>query len=343
MAQDPAVSGQQVSGQQVSGQQVSGQQVLAWIEAERYSEAEAALRARLSATPGAPAVRFLLGKVLLAQFRFAEAELELEKAVALRGDRELWHHALATARAEQGQCQGALEALDRALALVDRPELRYDKAMCALTIGDFALAQGELERALALAPDHPRAHDQLGRLHSSLGNDVRARELLDRAVTLAPDNLDARYHLGLVTRRLGDSAAAIPQFESVVEVVPGHAGALYNLALALRSVGRGREARARLESFREVSRRDDLIDNQLQYIQLHPTETAPRLSAARLLLEAGRHDEARQQLEAARLLEPGESAVHLLLVEVYERLGQPVAAEQARRAAQRTGPGSGER
>lgn len=318
-----------------AGRPVSGQELLAWIEAERFAEAETVLRQRLARGGGAPPVHFLLGKVLLAQFRFVEAEAELERAVSLRADRDLWYHALATARVEQGRFHAAAAALDQALSLVPRPETHYDRAICALAMGEFDLARAELERALALAPDHPRAHFQLGVLASDLGDDAQARTRLTRALELAPDHLEARYRLGLVHRKLGEPEKAIDLLRPVIEAIPGHAGALYNLALALRAVGQGTEARQRLTEFRRVSRRDDLIDNQLQYLQLHPTAVTPRVDVAKLLLEAGRNEEAREQLEAARRLQPEKAEVHHWLAEAYQRLGQPVAAEQARRAARR--------
>jgi len=307
--------------------------VVEMIEAGRLDDAERILRHNLEAGRRGPAVRYLLGVTLLRRFHFADAEEQLRAAVAARPDRHRWLHDLATSLLEQGRCAAALEVLDRAIALEPLPRYHYNKAMCALNVGDFELAERELGAVLAQLPQNPGALFHLGVLAADRGDAAGARGLFRAAVALQPDHLEAWFRLGLAELAAGDPGAAVAAFLAVLEEVPEHAGATYNLGRALIAAGEVEKGREKLLEFRELSRRQERIENHLQYVHLDPTDADARVAAGRLLFDAGRDREAREQLEAARRLEPERAEVHLLLADLYERQGKGQEALLARRYA----------
>jgi predicted Zn-dependent protease len=313
------------------------QQVLALISQGRYAEAEAALRRGLAEGRGGPAVQYLLGQVLVRQFRFAEAEGFLRDAVAARGDRALWQHALAESLVGQGRCAAALAPLERAVQLDPRPRFRYDTAACALNVGNFALAESELRLLLQAEPRHVPALFGLGVLLADRGRNDEARRLLEDTVALQPDHVEAWFRLGLACAASGDAGAAIDALRRARAGAPAHVGAAYNLGRLLLARGDGEEGRRLLAEVPDLSARQELLENRLQYVQLDPRSAEGRAEAGGLLLEVGRLSDARVELEAARLLDPSRAETHRLLAEVYRRLGMVEESDAALACARRLG------
>lgn len=72
----------------------------------------------------------------------------------------------------------------------------------------LAQSRQALERALALAPEQPDAHYELGVLHAEAGEWEAARLSLQSAIRLRPYAHPFWYHLARVQRRLGQEAEA---------------------------------------------------------------------------------------------------------------------------------------
>ena len=302
----------------------------------QYAAAEQVLRAR---PPGDAQAAYLLGFALIQLYRYDEAETALRRAVAGEPGRHQWLHALAKALQEQGKNRAAIAELDRALALADRPEYRFAKAMCALNVGDPATAERELGRSLAAAPAQPEARYKLGKILVDRGDYSAAREHLDTALRLQPGHLEARFLLGLAAGRDGDLDTAIGAFGAVLERVPGHVGALYNSGRVLIQLGRSDEGRARLARFAEMSELSDRIDFTARAVKKNPENFAGRLELAGFLLEAGRTEEALRELTAARPLAPTDPRTYRLLGDAFRRLGRADDAARAEAFAARLSGG----
>lgn len=302
---------------------LGAREIVALLEYGRAAEAEAALRRVLAAADGrpAPAVRYLLGTALLFQQRLPEAETELAAAVAARADRPQWFHTLALCRAELGRCQGAVEALDRALALAESPGFRYDRAMCLLNLGRSAEAEADLRRVLAATSQAPTATVALGRLLRDSGRTAEARSLLLALVAQQPRAVEAQVLLGLLAADAGQHAAAVERFRAALALLPQHLGATYGLARSLAALGERAAAEGEMARFRELSRREERIETLQQYLAHEPGRVDVRRELASELLELGRLDEARRELAALARLAPTDPAVAALL----ER-GREVAA-----------------
>ncbi len=291
----------------------AGKQVVELLQSGRAAEAEALLRRARGTQPGAPTLRYLLGVSLLYQQRLPEAETELAAAVEARRDRPRWFHTLALARSEQGKCQSALLALDRAVALAPEPRFRFDRALCLLNLGRFAEAEAELRLVIAALPTEARPHLLLARLLRDTGRSEEARAEAEKTLATFPQAVEARVLLGLIAvdeNRAGDAADA---FRTVLAAVPSHTAATYGLARALGVLGEKVEAAATMARYRGLLIREERLENQRQFLSLSPADVGVRLALARELLDLGRFEEAAGELAVLTRLAPDQAEVKSLL------------------------------
>ncbi|MGH8155763.1 MAG: aspartyl/asparaginyl beta-hydroxylase domain-containing protein [Rhodanobacteraceae bacterium] len=92
----------------------------------------------------------------------------------------------------------------------DSPEALNFVAMCALSRGDFASAQGDLERAARINPTEPEIWKNLGIVNLAQHRGGDALDAFDRALGLEPMHFAARLHRGAALEELGriDEATA---------------------------------------------------------------------------------------------------------------------------------------
>jgi protein O-GlcNAc transferase len=95
-----------------------------------------------------------------------------------------------------------------------------------------------LARAVALNPDVPEAHNDLGVVLGAGGRFAEAATAFERAATLRPDYAEAHANLAGALRRLGRTEEAIARYERVAALAPNSAGAHNNVANALMELGR---------------------------------------------------------------------------------------------------------
>ena len=74
------------------------------------------------------------------------------------------------------------------------------------------IARGELEQALAIAPDHSRANYVMAVLQGRLGNDGEAEKYFRRAVRVDAENSQAAHDYGVFLCRQGRVDEALAQF-----------------------------------------------------------------------------------------------------------------------------------
>ena len=111
-----------------------------------------------------------------------------------------------------------------------------------LDVGQVALARQHLERAVALAPDFPDAHYNLGSVALAEGDSASAIAAYRRAIGLRPDYPEAHNNLGGVLAATGALDEALVHYRLAVRFDPGHAGAHYNIANVLLARGQTEEA-----------------------------------------------------------------------------------------------------
>ncbi len=85
----------------------------------------------------------------------------------------------------------------------DTPEALNFVAMCALSRGDFASAQHDLEHAAQLNPTEPEIWKNVGITHLAQDQGGEALDAFDRALGLEPMHFAARLHRGAALEQLG--------------------------------------------------------------------------------------------------------------------------------------------
>ncbi|MBI3463668.1 MAG: tetratricopeptide repeat protein, partial [Planctomycetes bacterium] len=177
----------------------------------------------LRACAGDGVAAFYLGRALLAQRRFADADRALQHAAmnaydaaqctllrveALRGSRQLdeAERLLATVEAEAGESA----------------EFLYQKGTCLAARGDDVAARPLFERALEQDDTHVGALFALAYANDLLGNDDYALELYERAAALRPLHVGALMNLGVLYEDRHQYDRAMGCYQRILDVYPTH-------------------------------------------------------------------------------------------------------------------------
>jgi tetratricopeptide (TPR) repeat protein len=151
--------------------------------------AEAAVGRAQTASPGAPAAHFLLGRIREGQARWADAHAQYAAVVAAEADHGLAHERLASvslvmaqqARAAKDEpgakrwLEDAVQGFLRAREVAgDRPAYALGESQAREALGDHAGAEAALQRWLAQEPEAPGAHLALASFYERRGSPQRA-------------------------------------------------------------------------------------------------------------------------------------------------------------------------
>jgi tetratricopeptide (TPR) repeat protein len=161
-------------------------------------------------------------------------------------------------------------------------------------VQDYYGAAHLLEEVLSSGRSFADVHHLLGLCLALLDHRERALEQFERALALNPRYIEANIHRGILLNELGraDEAeaafrAAVAHGEDRVDGLPRPvAGRLANLHAQLG------------EAYAEANSLDEAIEQFRRAVTLGPAFHDLRYRLARLLLEAGRALEAREELES---------------------------------------------
>src|SRR5262249_37259332 len=129
------------------------------------------------------------GAALLDAGRFADAQAELERALADLPDFATAHARLGDALRKRGEPARALASYDRALALDPQlADAHSGRGIALEALGRESEAAAEYRRALALDPNHPDANNNLANLLLRAGKLQEALVLYVRANAARPDD-----------------------------------------------------------------------------------------------------------------------------------------------------------
>jgi regulator of sirC expression with transglutaminase-like and TPR domain len=121
-----------------------------------------------------------------------------------------------------GETRRALDAAAAGLKLTpDDVDLLLDRAIAYATLGDFAAAIVDLDRANQLAPERADVlvyRASAWRFRKDL---TKARADVDAALALEPDNAEALLERGNIRRLTSDMAGARQDWLQVVEIAAG--------------------------------------------------------------------------------------------------------------------------
>lgn len=152
-------------------------------------------------------------------------------------------------------------------------------------------------RCLAVRPDSPEIHNNLGTALDQVGRLTEAVACFRSAVALDPSYVRPRVNLGKVLRLQGKAVEATDCLERALALSPHNPAALTNLGFALADLGR------RTEAIRTLSRA----------VELEPGLAEAHHGLGRVLLDSGDMAAAAESLQRAVALKPALRDACLLL------------------------------
>jgi tetratricopeptide (TPR) repeat protein len=167
-------------------------------------------------------------------------------------------------------------------------------------------------RVLELAPGDLTSYLLAIKAHQDAGLYPPALDIARRAVTRFPQSARARFEFGFHLQKVGQTTEALTELALAATLDPGYEEPSYFLGEMLQQLGRYEEALPHLR--RAITLRQDY--------------TPARVALARALIGLKRLEPAVVELTEAARLDPRHPQPHLLLSQVYFRLGDE---EQARR------------
>ena len=204
------------------------------------------------------------------------------------------------------------------------------------------------------------AHNNLGVILHSRGEDDAAREHYLAAVRSQPNYTEALNNLGSLHASRGESDLALSYFEKALSVEPGNVLALYNLGVEyadrneiLKAMHYYREAlhldphyASAHNNLGRLLMNQDQDDRALvhfqQAIDFAPQMVPAYLNLASLALKQKAPEKALEYLNNALALQPEDAGIHVQLGIALGRMGQAEEAIEAFRTARRLDPGNAE-
>jgi tetratricopeptide (TPR) repeat protein len=250
-------------------------------------------------------------------------------------------------------------ALPRALAAALTVAACLALAVCSrLQLAHWQDSRSVLEHALRVTEDNPAAHNALGTALAKQGRLEAARAHFSEAVRLDPRSVKARLNLGQALLALGRPAEAVGPYREALRLHSGAAMAHFHLGVALYQSGQSRAAR---DQFAEAVRLDPeltlarfnmgivlaeegdtagAVSQWRRALDLDPESAAAvHAQLGRVLLRAGRCEEAAEHYREALRREPGSASTAYQAGRAAARCGRPEEAEEAFRRAIRLEPG----
>ena len=179
-------------------------------ETERLDESQAMARAALELDDESPAAHYALGMVWKARGISRKARESFERSLELEPRSLAALEQLVHLLREEERMDEAERRLRAALR--ERPDAPQLLADLGLILGD----QMRYDEAIGLfdrAPNYLPAINRKALLLDQIGDRARSRELLERALALAPDDPNVHYNLGLHHLKHGDFARGWPLYE----------------------------------------------------------------------------------------------------------------------------------
>ena len=177
--------------------------------------------------------------------RLAEAEVLYRAALAADPRDANAQQLLGVALAQQGRPEEGLAEIDRALALApDHAEAILNRANIHRMLGRNEEALAGFTRALESRPDWPQVLNNKGSVLQDLRRPAEALAAYDHALRLQPGNSQVINNRGSALMDLKRGAQALSAFDDALRLAPDDAVVLTNRGNALRLLGRHAEALA---------------------------------------------------------------------------------------------------
>lgn len=177
----------------------------------KLDEAETQAREALKADPDSADAYTLLAVIASQRGQSAQAGENYARAAQLAPGNPGMLNNYGTWLCSNGRAAESLAFFDRALATPGYPTpaaALANAGSCALTAGQRARAEQNLQRAIQLEPKNPVALAALARLAYDSGHYMDARAYSQRRLAAAPGTPDVLLLASQIEQKLGDSEAA---------------------------------------------------------------------------------------------------------------------------------------
>jgi tetratricopeptide (TPR) repeat protein len=248
----------------------------------------------------------------------------------------------AKARPRDGKAAGSLAMTLHAYQQYDAAARVYQRAHLlepqnfdwVYLLGNVEMAQGQFDAAvksyraaLRIRPEDLVTELRLAEALTAIANWEEARTLYLRILDDHPDCPQAWYGLGRVQAEQREHAAAAQSYAKACELFPAYGIAHFALAGELRRLGNNVESEQHLATYaKNVSTEPPLDDALFKRIHELNLGVQVHLQRAAELEKAGRLDEAVRENEAALAIDPNDAQVHVNLISLYGRTGDPTKA-----------------
>jgi len=216
-------------------------------------------------------------------------------------------HLLGMVEVEDKNIEVGLELLERdARTAPDDAQSAYHWALGLEAAQRLDDAIAQLERAIALDPDHLAAVRKLGWLKQHKRQYDAAMKHLERALELEPNDIDTRIAISvcsIATRRYGVAAA---QCYAILELDPDNVGVWRSLAYAQNAERDYAGARQSLE----------------RALEIEPDNRLARVDLGNVLKALGLNDQALEAYDAAIALDPEQAVPWAGKGIVYHAMGR---------------------
>ena len=176
--------------------------------------------------PGDPEGWYSLGRLRYTEQRFGDALECFIRAIALAPGSVKVENNLGLAYEGLNRTDDAVIAYRQAISWQDAgpPERASEQPLLNLAIvllhqGKPGEAQPLLLRAVLIAPQDSRIHEQLGQLSTLQGNYAEAAKYLETATRLDPKRSNLHFLLGQAYRHLGRQTEAKTEFDTAARLV----------------------------------------------------------------------------------------------------------------------------
>ena len=189
--------------------------------------------------------------------------------------------------------------------------------------GHFKEAAALLQQVIAKEPGLTGMYAKLGENLLDLKEYEQAVPVLRKAMELDPDSPMSHFRLAKGLMGTGDFAAAVPELELAVAKVPNFADAHVFLEMA----------------YARTNRVPETIRECKTVLEFLPDHFGSYLILGRFLELSGDLEGAVPNLKKAAALQPKAAEPHIILADVYDRLGLKTDAARELREARRLGAG----
>ncbi|MDQ6707984.1 MAG: tetratricopeptide repeat protein [Acidobacteriota bacterium] len=286
----------------------------------KYGEAEQSWKQAIALSPGFFPALFNLGYFYFKQQRFSDAEPLLRRAAQASPTDFNAHYLLGATLAQLGQSDDALRAWREALR-IQPDNLRLLQVMCVeYSKGRyFAEAASLATRALNTKTDDPGIYFLAIKAYQDAGDDNAAFDVARRAVQKFPESARANSEYAFHLQKQGKIPEALDRLKRAMAADSSYEEPFFLYGNLLVQQGLNAEAVPYLRT---------AIKNRNEYF-------AARMVLARALMNQRKWPEAVAELQTAMLIDPKHPQPHLLLSQIFFRLGDEAKASEEQQVSLR--------